>query len=210
MSFEIDHVFILTSPGAPEAEQLSGVGLIEGSRNVHPSQGTANRRFFFRNLMIELLWVSDESEAQSNPLGLHARWDDRGAKSPFGILLRPQASAPAKPPFDSWEYRPAAMPGFVAHIASGLSLDEPFWGYLPKARRQDTATDMCEPVDHPAGMRELSAVMLTSPRLDPTSVTARLLPWREGTTHSLDLTFDHGEQGRDADLRPDLPLILRW
>ena len=210
MSFEIDHVFILTAPGAPEAEKLSAIGLMEGSRNVHPSQGTANRRFFFRNVMIELLWVADESEAQSNPLGLHARWAHRGAKSPFGILLRPQASAPAPPPFDSWEYRPAAMPSLVAHIASGLSLDEPFWGYLPNARRQDTATAMCEPVDHPAGMKELTAVTPTSPHIDPSSVTSKLLSWTEGSAHRLDLTFDHGAQNRVADLRPDLLLLLRW
>ena len=46
MSLELDHVFVNTAPGAPEADQLLSFGLVEGSSNVHPGQGTANRRFF--------------------------------------------------------------------------------------------------------------------------------------------------------------------
>jgi hypothetical protein len=208
VSVEIDHVFVLCAPGAPEAERLAAVGLIEGSRNVHPGQGTANRRFFFRNTMIELLWVSDELEARASPLDLAQRWANRGTHSPFGILLRPKDAAPAQPPFEAWDYRPPGMPGFSAQIASGLSLDEPFWGFLPQGRRQDTTTSQL--VDHPAGMRELTAVLLTAPRIDPAPVTTRLLNWTEGAAHCLDFTFDHGAQRRTADLRPELPLILRW
>ena len=208
MAYEIDHIFILAAPGAPEAELLAKIGLVEGSRNVHPSQGTANRRFFFCNAMIELLWVANQAEAHAGPLGLGARWANRGATSPFGILLRAQGSVPAELPFPSWEYRPAAMPDLVAHIASGVSLEEPFWGYLPRARRQDESSQ--EPLDHPAGLRELTRVRLACPALDPASVTVNLLPWTEAPAHRLDLTFDQGAQNRTADLRPHLPLTLRW
>jgi hypothetical protein len=38
--------------------------LTEGTPNIHPGQGTANRRFFFRNAMLELLWVNDEQFVQ--------------------------------------------------------------------------------------------------------------------------------------------------
>lgn len=38
MAFEIDHIFILASKGAPEAEQLIQFGLSEGKPNVHPVQ----------------------------------------------------------------------------------------------------------------------------------------------------------------------------
>ncbi len=65
MPFELDHLLICTDEGAPAAELLVQVGLTEGSGNVHPGQGTANRRFFFHNLMLELLWVQDAAEAQS-------------------------------------------------------------------------------------------------------------------------------------------------
>ena len=63
MSIELDHFFILTDPGAPQADLLSGIGLTEGTRNDHPGQGTANRRFFFSITALELVYVSDENEA---------------------------------------------------------------------------------------------------------------------------------------------------
>jgi hypothetical protein len=65
MGIELDHLFVCTAPGAPEAEKLVQVGLREGVPNNHPGQGTANRRFDFVNAMIELIWVSDAKEAQS-------------------------------------------------------------------------------------------------------------------------------------------------
>src|SRR5438552_2189888 len=81
------------APGAPAADRLVALGLSEGSGNVHQGQGTANRRFFFRNAMVELIWVSDEREAQSDlvaPLRLweRARYRQTGA-APFGLCLRP-------------------------------------------------------------------------------------------------------------------------
>jgi hypothetical protein len=54
-----DHLFICTAIGAPEAEYLISLGLKEGRSNIHPGQGTANRCFFFRNFMLELLWVDN-------------------------------------------------------------------------------------------------------------------------------------------------------
>ncbi len=56
---ELDHVFVCTARDAPEAERLRALGLVEGTSNVHHGQGTANRRFFFANAMLELLWVHD-------------------------------------------------------------------------------------------------------------------------------------------------------
>ena len=45
--YEVDHVFVWVDVGAPAADQLVSFGLTEGDPNVHPGQGTANRRFFF-------------------------------------------------------------------------------------------------------------------------------------------------------------------
>ncbi len=61
---EIDHIFICVNDDGRGADALKALGLVEGTPNVHPGQGTANRRFFFRNSFIELLHLTDESEAQ--------------------------------------------------------------------------------------------------------------------------------------------------
>lgn len=45
MRFELDYVFVCTTPGAPEADKLVRLGFHEGPPNQHPGQGTANRRF---------------------------------------------------------------------------------------------------------------------------------------------------------------------
>ena len=96
-AIELDHVFICVDRGAPEAERLIEFGLCEGAPNVHPGQGTANRRFFFQNAMLELLWVEDLQEAQSSrtaPTLLWERWSGRQSGAcPFGIIARPANTA---------------------------------------------------------------------------------------------------------------------
>ena len=81
MAAELDHVFICTARGGnAEADRLVTLGLTEGGPNVHPGQGTACRRFFFRNAYLELLWVDKPDEAQSEsvrPMRLWERWSGR-------------------------------------------------------------------------------------------------------------------------------------
>ena len=93
-AFELDHLFICCKAGAPEAEYLRDFGLTEGPPNVHPGQGTMNRRFYFHNAMLELLWVHDPVGAQNmrtRPTHLWERWQGRhGDASPFGICLHPR------------------------------------------------------------------------------------------------------------------------
>ena len=93
-SVEVDHVFVSCSIGAPEGDRLIELGLVEGSPNRHPGQGTANRRFFFANAMLELIWVHDPAEAQSDAqparrLHLWERWVGRSgsATARVGKLL---------------------------------------------------------------------------------------------------------------------------
>ena len=57
MAPRLHHVFVTTAPGAPEAEALIELGMVEGSSNTHPGQGTANRRFFFEDMGLELLFL---------------------------------------------------------------------------------------------------------------------------------------------------------
>jgi hypothetical protein len=91
MALQLHHVYVLTSVGAPEADDLLDSGLVEGSPNTHLGQGTANRRFFFESGFLELLWVHDEREAQSTltaPTKLWDRWAERGrTANPFGICF---------------------------------------------------------------------------------------------------------------------------
>ena len=107
MTIELDHFFIITDPGAPYADLLSDTGLIEGTRNDHPGQGTANRRFFFSNTALELLYVRDTNEAASGR-GSRLRFAERAENSrasPFGLIVR-STSESTNVPFPGWRYCP--------------------------------------------------------------------------------------------------------
>src|SRR5262245_501405 len=107
---ELNHLFVWTNSGGPEADRLAAFGLTEGEPNTHPGQGTACRRFFFRNAYLELVWDRDAAEAQAEvvrPTGLWPRWCGRSVTaSPFGLCLRPARPGGEGLPFTAWEYRP--------------------------------------------------------------------------------------------------------
>jgi hypothetical protein len=223
VSFEVDHVFVSATVGAPEGDRLIELGLVEGSPNRHPGQGTANRRFFFANAMLELIWVEDSAEAQSEAeparrLHLWERWAGRdGAACPFGVCLRPTSGTAEVAPFPSWEYRPSYSPVGLP-VANNSTVDaEPLVFYIPMHRRMDTApADQRPPYQHVLPIRELTSVRIFAP-----SAAAPSLPmlaaqrtgafsFQHAAQPLLELGFDGERQGRRADLRPVLPLILLW
>ncbi len=216
----VDHLFINASVGAPEADRLIALGFREGSSNVHHGQGTRNRRFFFHNFMLELLWV-DDSFAESNDQGVRRtrlldRWKDRDA-CPFGICLLPLTlDAGATPPFAAWQYRPPYAPGTAIQVASDATLEEPMWFYLDSITPAEMKSVRSkERMEHPLGMRELTGLRVLMPTM-PISQAAEvarrsgLVEFATGPEYLAELTFDGGESGGLADLRPELPLVIRW
>jgi hypothetical protein len=220
--FELDHLFVWVNPDGPEVDRLVAAGLTEGDPNVHPGQGTACRRFFFRNAFLELVWVHDPAEAQSDatrPAGLWPRFAGRGAgASPFGVALRPTRPDVGLTPFPGWEYRPAYLPAPLAiHVGADVPVSEPLWFYIGFGRRPDgLGWPRRQPLGHPAGVREVTGVRLAGPGLGTPSAVARAVAaaWpvglAEAPAHLAEVTFDGGSLGRAADLRPALPLALRW
>jgi hypothetical protein len=217
-NLEIDHVFICCAPGAPEAEALLRLGLKEGTPNTHPGQGTACRRFFFDDAYLELFWVTDPWEAQSEPVRptrLFERWTRRNDDAcPFAIVLRPAAgSESASPPFATWAYRPSYMPtGLSIEVASDTPLAGPELFYLGFQRGRPRARQ--EPTDHAPPLGALTGVTLWRPA-DGDSAAARsleaagLVAFRDSDEYLLELLFEGAGPGR-ADLRPGLPLVLSW
>ncbi|MBW4618822.1 MAG: VOC family protein [Cyanosarcina radialis HA8281-LM2] len=223
MSFEIDHLFICTDINAPEADRLVSFGLTEGTPNVHPGQGTANRRFFFHNCMLELLWISDRNEAQSEitrPTYFWERWRDRHIGTcPFGFCLRPTTDPPNALPFLTWAYRPAYLPDSLSFsMATNASvLTEPMLCYLPFAKRQDSYTDdRRQPMNHIAGLNEMTRLTFVSPHADRLSpelqamVNSNFIQLKHGKNYLVEMGFNGEKQENYADFQPGLPLSLSW
>ena len=141
---EFDHLFICVAEPACEAEQLIDFGLAEGTSNHHPGQGTANRRFFFHNSFIELLFATDRSELNSEltePTKLHERFPQKAHKvSPFGVCFRPSEHE-SDVLFESWSYRPEFLPEHLDVKVAHSPSSEPMWFYLSFGSRPDSATD---------------------------------------------------------------------
>jgi len=211
-SFVLDHVFITTSRGAPAAELLVQAGLTEGTPNRHPGQGTACRRFFFSNAMLELLWLEDEAEARSEESRATRLWERlcgaRETASPFGIILRPTLESDCACPWPFWTYRPQLMPGLELEIAQETEIEEPMWCYLKTERPSR------RPPDHRAGVDEITGILLGCPGVKAGSVTdamaqAGVIAIQPGMDHLLELQFDDRRRGKTLDLRPRLPLVIR-
>lgn len=217
MALELDHAFICCAAGAPEADALLRLGLAEGSPNDHPGQGTANRRFFFHNAYLELLWVSDPAQACSEPTRrtrLWQRWTQRRrTASPFGLVFRSTGDQATAAPFATWTYRPDYLPpGLAIEFAEGGALAEPELVYLPFVRR--AAPPAGEPIEHAVPLQHLLGATVCLPGAAHLSTPARaarsagLVAYRRGAEHLLELRFQAARASL-FDLRPALPLLLR-
>ena len=213
MALVLHHVFIMSAPGAPEAEALIQRGFLEGSRSAHPGQGTSSRRFFFDNFMLELLWVEDPSEAQSaqtRRTRLWDRWAARERANPFGILFSAQSEPVASAPFPAWDYQPPYLqPGARIEIAEGTHLQEPELSYVPHPRA--TGLHGNEPITRIGTITGVSVGLPGIAHLSAASQRAReagLLTYFESVLPVLEVHFLSAAHNV-IDLRPILPLIFR-
>lgn len=223
MAFEFDHVFVMTEQGANVADRLLSLGFVQGISRVHPGQGTTNRCFFFQNAMLEFLWVHDPAEAQSEAIQkthLCERWRDRGSGiCPFGICLRPTAESVGSIAFEHWDYSPPYILENLTIAVGNNSeiLTEPMFFQTPFGKRPDQQPiEKRQPFVHPIGLREITRVELVSPIADHPSVEMRSvletgqLKLRLGEEYWIELGFDGESQGKQIDIRPELPIIIHW
>jgi hypothetical protein len=213
VTLELDHFFILTDTAPHCVEQLTALGLIEGSSNSHTGQGTANHRFFCRNLMLELLHISDAAEANNGPAGKLRLTERSGSDtaSPFGLVFK-QGGGSQKEPFPGWRYHPDYFSG-VRYFHIGESADrlvEPLCIYMPfdlqptknepsQASRFDRITKLIisVPVGRPSAVLEAAA-------------ECELISIRLNEPHGMEVVFNQARDGQVQDLRPAMPLVVHW
>ena len=214
MNMTLDHFFILVEPEAKVADRLLEHGFQEGPRNTHPGQGTANRRFYFANGMLEFIWVKDADEARNGP-GRKLHFSERAedpTSSPFGIIFAPCDNTSPNMPFPGWKYQPDYFPpsrGF--HVgANSHNIAEPLCFYFPF---HDPGVPKPQPNRN---LQTVSEVIISTTSTDTEGVLELasqadcLSILRAGKEHLMDITLDHHNLGRTEDYRPALPLILRW
>ncbi len=224
---ELDHLFILTSVDAPEAAALIELGLEEGPGNVHPGQGTSNRRFFFEHNFLELLWVHDEEEVRTSVIAPTHLWErSRSSEtgySPFGLCVRPSADGKAVEERDvlpeTWAYIPPYLPAGrqIEVVDNSTHPQEPMLFQIPPLpiSGNDRTPQMVRR-QHPLGVLTITKLRLLMPvRQSASLAMTRLLAadWldvEDAEKLHMILEFDHCRRQKAADLSPQLPLTLKW
>lgn len=210
---QLDHFFILTEKFAPAAELLADLGLIEGTSNDHPGQGTANRRFFFSNTALELLYVRDADEADAGP-GQKLYFRERASNpraSPIGLVLRCDNDS-EEPAFPGWSYQPKYFDSGVSFVVGRNSarLEEPLCICMPHnlpSRPHQLRSE--------APFTEVTELRIHVPTDNPSSVLEAVgqmegIHVQTDSPHLLEIAFGHEAGGKRRDFRPRLPLRIYW
>ena len=223
---ELDHVFIFTGWPQQVASSLRQFGLTEGSPNTHPGQGTACKRFFFKNAYLELVWVTSQKEIKSPVVAETKLWErsqyNTTAYCPFGLCFRsqnPTNSSPIALLFeDAWHYKPDYLPdGFYVNVASTtpaepMLFEMPFFGITPN----DYPAEKRQPLTHQIGFKEITNVLLRLPTgvndVSPSMqnvISQSNVAVSEGN-YAVTVEFDHGKKQQSHDFSPLLPLTITW
>ncbi len=212
MAIRLHHAFVLTGDRVPDVDCLVDIGMTEGSANTHPGQGTANRRFFFADFGLELIYFTDVDEARNGP-GRVIRSRDRfeaADGSPFGLVFRSDADADVDS-FAGFPYQPIYFEqGQYFLIGDNADLlGEPNCVLMPANLPNRPPQKLC-----PAPYESLSRLRLYSPvkNLSPVLAAAAAIERVEvmaGHENLMELEFGAGKLRRLHDLRPQLPLVVR-
>ena len=231
---ERDHIFIWVLPGAPEAARLQKLGLYtDGKVHKHLGQGTSSKVFLFENAYLELIWVDEPEVARrkSQDMGtdLLARvdWRQTGA-SPFGVGLHHFADGSRAVPFPTKRYWAEWMKPdtFISIAESSVNLKEPFYFVVPDYLAVPSAEQLKQLFDnqpeyrknftHVLGVRKLTGIKIMINQLGKFSETASMLSkngvvvLKRDKPSYAELTFDGRTQGKTLDVRPTLPLVLKY
>jgi hypothetical protein len=229
-----DHLFIWVSEGAPEAAILQKLGLYtKGAVNQHSGQGTSSIVFMFDNAYLELIWIDDPEVAKSRAremgtdLLARAAWRQTKA-SPFGVGLHRRADSKGELPFPTRKYRAQWMKPdtFIDFAESSADTKEPMYFVVPDylavfspAQLELLLKNKPEYKSnyaHPLGVHQLTGVRIVAEGAGAFSRTAALLSGKgviaieRGRVPYAELTFDGGAKGKSLDMRPALPLTLKY
>lgn len=205
---KVDHIFIRSTVGAPEITSLMACGAVEGEPHVHPGQGTSNRRFFFNNMMLEFIWISNEAEVKSqltSPMKLYERLNGSSEASPFGVCFKSETST-EKPPFESFQYKPIYLPEQLhIDVEKRNNLSSPLWFY---------ANFMKENTKNLTIQLSVTNITIYSTDRDEVKLfqfeNTSNMSFEYGTEHLLVIEVNHHQKKLIKDFRPSSPLIIKW
>ncbi|HHP7243210.1 MAG TPA: hypothetical protein ACFE0H_00845 [Elainellaceae cyanobacterium] len=225
---EVDHLFICIAEEV-DISVLQEAGLRCSNYTVRRGgQGTASRLILFENAYLELIFVEDEGVAaqtsQRTGIDLLARshWQHTHC-SPFGVGLRRKSNmAHLAACFQQSRIEPIPRDPQI-HFATDNRVNqaEPLCFLIPDCiaftQWLDPTSDAHQYLlTHPLGINQLTDINITidsTRTLTPTIAMLSqscLVSIEQGMVPLLELVFDAGKQAQRLDLRPRLPVLLRY
>jgi hypothetical protein len=213
---DIDHIFIFTNDNGKIADELVRFGLTEGSSRVHVGQGTTNRKFYFDNFFLEILWVHNEEELKSDttkPTGLWQRADLNSTNSSFGLCIVNTDETESL--FEkAFKYQPAYFPvGLSIDILRNeQNLNLPWTFRLPFKGQKKNET---EPTEHKNGLRNLTKVEFGIKSYNENDefikqfVRQDKIKFTFSETNDLTLTFDNNKNSKTTKI-DELNLKIKY
>ena len=222
---ELDHVWIMVSPGAPEREVLKRAGFqISPDVSRNDGQGTASISVEFENSYLELMWpdstvtVAPGLERAAEKFRQRMLWRSSGW-CPFGVGLRRTAPSDDTLPFPTWSWTAEWMPkgSRMEMLTPRDDRQSPALSIEPRALT-DTSEQRTRAsrYHHAISARRITGIRLISPgTYEPIAAltylqTHHVLSVTQGDQWLLEVTFDGGKSKKSSDLRPDLPVVIRY
>ena len=210
---QIDHIFIFSNNSGFEADELVNFGLTEGSSRVHPGQGTTNRKFYFQNFFLEILWVHNQPEIQNERTKPTKLWErsnfESNEYSPFGLCLVNDDNS-EQIFTNSSTYQPEYFPeGKTIDFITQPQL--PWIFRLPfKGRKKATN----EPLDHPKKLRQLTKTTFITPTVNDLTESIQKLSggtinFLTSDKYGLILEFDNGNSKQEIRFQK-LPITIKY
>ena len=209
----LSHAWVVVTPGAPERKALERAGFhVAPVVNRHDGQGTASVTVEFANGFLELIYpdptvpVAPASQAGAEKFRLKSKWRESGY-SPIGIVLDRTSATPATFPFPTWRLSADWMNGSFIEMLTPREMPKAV--SLSIASHPFTASADADP-------RRITALRVVAPRADALPPSARYISancpvrFEVGKDWLLDVTLDGGAKGMKRDLRPELPMVVRW
>ncbi|MGJ3246533.1 MAG: VOC family protein [Elainellaceae cyanobacterium] len=223
---EPDHFIIYTDNRTSAVERLQELGFFVNQSVHYIECGTVSSIVFFENIYLEIVGIDETvAIAQSGLLGLdqieRIHWR-KTLVSPFGLGLRcKQNSVGSLHANETLEWMSFSNSSIYFETNNFSKTDEPFCFLVPAALALTTWLNPS--LQH---HRNLFSHLLNVQRVTDVKITVhaysklsnvvttllqnRVLSINRGLFPLLELTFDGGITGKTVDIRPLLPLILKY
>lgn len=228
---ELSHAWIVVTTGAKERSALERAGFrIAPTVNRHDGQGTASVTVELLNGFLELIYpdstvaVSPALQAGAEKFRRKSAWRETGY-SPIGIVFDRTPATPDSFPFPTWKVSADWMESgtFIEMLTprempEAVSLSISSQASARESENEALARDSVRGAmfRHPNGARRLTGLRVVAPgadRLPPAAsylAGLQLVKFEVRKQWLLEVTLDDRKQGITKDLRPELPMVIRY